>query len=251
VAGDDLTISLFLVGLGATFGLEAMKAETFPRRALFGVLAGIFLLIGVAWLRVKPLWPPLTTAVSAIATNPVSWFVVAMFALAIIAFQPRRPRGEPAPIPEALSPPRIAAVPPRPTPVPPPAAVVEPAPQPIKPQPIKEAPREFANTTPEYLMGIRRQENLTRVQTDKLLSPYLGKWMKVTGTVAQIYNRVTWLTLGDNMKPGERLSVILVVSDTWRDRFHLLEMNKKISAIGIISEINISEVQLDDCELVD
>lgn len=246
MAGDDLTISLFLVGLGATFGLEAMKAETLPRRGLFGILAGIFLLIGIAWLQVKPLWPPLTTAVSAVATNPVSWFVVAMFALAIIAFQPRRPRGEPTPTSEALSPSRIAAVPPTPIPMPPPVAAAEPA-----QEPIEEVPREFANTTPEYLMSIRGQENLTRVQTDKLLSVYLGKWMKVTGTVSQIYHRITWLTLGENTKPGERLSVILVVSDTWRDRFHLLEMNKKISAIGIISEINISEVQLDDCELVD
>jgi hypothetical protein len=235
VAGDDLTISLFLVGLGATFGLEAMKAETFPRRGLFGVLAGIFLLIGFAWLQVKPLWPPLTTAISTIATNPVSWFVVAMFALAIVAFQPRRPRGGPTPMPEALLLPRIAAVPPKPEPT---------------PEPIKEEPREFVNTTPEYLLGIRRQENLTRIQTDKLLSPYFGKWLKVTGTVTQIYDRITWVRIGEAV-PGKTLSVILIVKDTWKPRFHMLEMNNIITAIGKIGEISYSEVQLEECELVD
>jgi hypothetical protein len=237
VAGDDLTISLFLCGLGATFGLEAVKAETFPRRGLFGVLAGIFLLTGIAWLQVKPLWPPFTTAVSAIATNPVSWFVVAMFALAIIAFQPRRPHVEPTPAPKPLPLPLVAAVPPS-------AAAVEPV-----PEPIKEAPREFINTTPEYLLGIRRQENLTRIQTDKLLSPYIGKWLKVTGTVTQIYDRITWIRIGPVVQ-GDTLSVLLVVNPTWKASFHLLELKQTISAIGRINEVSYSEIQLEDCELV-
>jgi hypothetical protein len=159
MSGDDLAICLFLVGLGATFGLEAMKAETTPRRMLFGILGGVFLLTGIAWLQVKPLWPPLTTAVSTIATNPVSWFVVAMFALAIIAFQPRkRPPNSTAQSVSDIVPTLPSAKP--------------------KPQASKLAAppdkRDFVDVTPEYLLNLRNQKDLTEIQTDLMLKPFLG-----------------------------------------------------------------------------
>jgi len=235
MSGDDLAIFLFFLTCSVAFGLEAVKAETIARRVSFGAIALGCLLSGVFWAQVKTIWPSLTDKIAAIATNPVSWFVIGMFFLAVIAFH-RPPQKRDIEKPQAF-----VGIP---TPISVPA--VETAPEPIK----EDHPREFVDTTPEYLLGIRRQDHLTRIQTDRIINPYLGKWMKVTGTVAQIYDRITWLRIGE-VVPGKTLSVILVVEPTWKARFHLLEMNKVISAIGKISDVSYSEVQLEDCELVD
>jgi hypothetical protein len=37
----------------------------------------------------------------------------------------------------------------------------------------------------------------------------------------------------------------------WKERFHLLERNAQISAIGKIVRIFYTEVEMDSCELVD
>ena len=84
--GDDLAILLFLLALAATLGLEAVKAETVPRRFVFALAALGCFMTGVLWLQLKPLWPPFTYGVSTVAHNPLAWFFVILFFLAVAAF---------------------------------------------------------------------------------------------------------------------------------------------------------------------
>src|ERR1700733_13393476 len=122
-----------------------MRAETAAKRATFTALAALVFFSGILWLHIKPLWPPLTVTVAQIATNPVSWFVVAMFAIAILALQPARQAVRPtAPVRAPETP--VAA------------KKIETAPEPKKVPP----PRELVDTTPAYLFSLRRQENMSR-----------------------------------------------------------------------------------------
>jgi len=225
MSGDDLTISLFFVSLAIpAFGLEAMKAETLPRRIVFGSISILCLLTGLFWIRIKTIWPPFTEAATTVATNPLSWFVVLMFFLAVVAFhRPKQRQSAPIQVKEAVS----------------------------KDEP-KEIPeeREFVNVSPEYLLGIRSQENLTRVQTDKILVPFYGKWLKVNGVITEIYETIVWLRIGDK-SDGRRQHVMLFLNDAWKARFHVLELNKPASAIGKIRGVNNTEVELANCELAD
>lgn len=86
MAGDDLSIFLFWVGLAIAFGLEAMKADARSHRIGFGGFASFFLLLGLFWTPIKSTWPPLEKWVAAVATDPASWFMLFMFVAAVFAF---------------------------------------------------------------------------------------------------------------------------------------------------------------------
>jgi hypothetical protein len=88
LAGDDLAIVLFCASLAVGFGLETMKAETITRKAVFGFLTAALVPNMIFWLQIKKVWPPFTEAANSISTNPVAWFVVFMFILAMLAFHP-------------------------------------------------------------------------------------------------------------------------------------------------------------------
>jgi hypothetical protein len=89
-SGDDLAIFLFWAALVVTFGLEAVKASAASHRIGFGVLAAACAICGLLWTQIAKVWPPLTEAVSALATSPQSWFVIFMFVAATFAFGGRR-----------------------------------------------------------------------------------------------------------------------------------------------------------------
>ena len=92
-AGNLETI-LFLFSLAVTFGLEAMKTETTPRRTSFWFLAAVCFLTALGWTYIKPLWPPITGAITSISVNPAAWFVVAMFFLGAFAFHRPKERAK-------------------------------------------------------------------------------------------------------------------------------------------------------------
>jgi hypothetical protein len=102
--GDDLAISLFFLSLAIpAFGLEAMKAETIPRRITLAILAIACLLAALFWLQLKLIWPPFAATMASISTNPVAWFCLVMFILGVLAFhQPRNRKTPNAPIQDTL-----------------------------------------------------------------------------------------------------------------------------------------------------
>jgi hypothetical protein len=84
-----------------------------------------------------------------------------------------------------------------------------------------------------------------------MLEPYIGKWMRVTGTITDIYpNAVALRTKEGKLDPGDLLfDVILLVDEEWKDRFHILERKRKISVIGTFQEVETSSITLHHAEL--
>jgi hypothetical protein len=221
----NLETILFLLGLAVTFGLEAVKAETIARRSMFWGLTLLSLLAALGWTEIRPLCPPLSNAVMSVSSNPVAWFVVGMFFLAVIAFH--RPNSTTVVRRSAL-----------------PATTPQ-----VDEQAKRNKERVFVDVTPDYLLKIKRQKNLTAIQSDRVLEPYMGKWIKVTGKIVQMFERMTFLRLGVD-EDRQPIDVTLMVADEWKSQFHVLPLGHEVTAIGWIDEIRWSEIQLRECEIV-
>jgi hypothetical protein len=86
LSGDNLAVFLFWIALSVPFGIEAVKAEERTYQFSFAALAAVTFLLGLFWVPISKLWPPLTEAVASVATSPQSWFLIFMFAVAVFAF---------------------------------------------------------------------------------------------------------------------------------------------------------------------
>jgi hypothetical protein len=223
--GDDLTVVLFLVTVALTFGIEAVKAETSARQISFGIAAAACCLSGLLWTSLKEASPRLSDWVVPIATNPMAWFIVLMFIAAIFAFSPtkKRPKQDNIVQNDRTS-----------------------LPLSIKPEENKDKPKSFIDVAPSSLLEMRNKEGLTRVQTDRMLAPYIGKWIKYTGPIKNVSERHVVLSINGS----DYNTVFGRFITEHRDRFHLLEIGKTITIIGQIEDVFSSEVSLDDCELV-
>jgi hypothetical protein len=103
LSGDNLAIFLFFIGTAITIALAAMNAAGWRHplliRSLFG-LSVVCVVIGVTGSRFKTVSPAVTGIVTQVATNPVAWFVILMFAIATLLLRPTdgsRTSGAPKP----------------------------------------------------------------------------------------------------------------------------------------------------------
>ncbi|MBV8754654.1 MAG: hypothetical protein JO328_17480 [Hyphomicrobiales bacterium] len=94
LAGDDLTIALFLIGAALTFGAAGMTAAGWRHpvliNGLFG-LAGLFFLVGIGWPFLpflKTMSPVATASIASVATNPVSWFALFVLIIGLLVLGP-------------------------------------------------------------------------------------------------------------------------------------------------------------------
>lgn len=98
VSGDDLTITLFLVGLAINFGVAGMSQAGWKHRLLIAslfLLAVTSLATGLGWPWVKGWSPTATAIITQVATSGIAWFVVIMVGLGAFLFvrgTPKAPR---------------------------------------------------------------------------------------------------------------------------------------------------------------
>jgi hypothetical protein len=84
MAGDDLTIVLFLIGLAATFAVAGMSQAGWKHWAFISILflcAAILLVAGITWPWLKDVSPEAQRIISRIARSPIAWFVVIILGL--------------------------------------------------------------------------------------------------------------------------------------------------------------------------
>jgi hypothetical protein len=105
--------------------------------------------------------------------------------------------------------------------------------------------RFAASSSTQYLMNL--YQDRLEIQGDALAKPYFGKWIKVNGTVHNVYQ--TCVLLDVNKEYWSRAD--LYFDDKWRDRLQLLQKAQPLSAIGQIQRISLFEVTLRECELLD
>jgi hypothetical protein len=94
LSGDDLAITLFLVGTGITLGAAAMSAAGWKHPVLIAILFGLaalFVLSGGLWSQIKDISQAVTRPVTEIATSPIAWFCVLLVALSASVLFRRAP----------------------------------------------------------------------------------------------------------------------------------------------------------------
>jgi len=115
--------------------------------------------------------------------------------------------------------------------------------------PVAPKPREFVDITPAALITLRRQPNLTAIQAERVLAPYVGKWLKITGGVHDVSQNILWLNVPAK-PPNPSYNVAATALDERnRQSFSLMEQ-REITIIGRIGRVEYSNVALDSCELV-
>jgi hypothetical protein len=114
----------------------------------------------------------------------------------------------------------------------------------LPPQP---ADRIFVgdNVTPRFL--IDQYEGVTKMQGDRVAGAYIGKWMKISGTVKNVYpnGSVT-------IEHPDRKSVSMFSLDFKNDleRLEILHPGDRIDAIGQIQSLGQWDITLNDCEFI-
>jgi hypothetical protein len=215
-AGDDLAIVLFLMTLVFGFGLEAMKAEAVARKVVFSVLTAACLLTGGFWLQIKEVWPPFTKTTISVGTNPVAWFVVLMFILAVFAFH--RPTN------------RNWGVTSGP-----------------EPDPVPLSQRIFLDVSLTYLTGLYKDR--TSLQADALAAAYLTKWMSVTGKVAEMTKKFDGGLIVLIRSDDEKIvSASFLEKD--KEKITHIAHGTAVTVQGELERINSYSVNLRNCEIV-
>jgi tRNA_anti-like len=217
-AGDDLAIVLFFISLGFGFGLETMKAETIVRKIAFAFMTTACLSSGVFWLQIKKVWPPFTEAATSVGTNPVAWFVVLMFILAVFAFHRPRNRNK-----DEIS---SFGVP---------------------PDPAFPAQKIFVDVSPEYLIDLYKDR--TSVQGDALAAAYLSKWVSVKGKVSDISDMYGGGLLVIVVSGNEKIVAASFLAKEKSKISHIAH-GATISVQGELAGINSYSIKLANCEMV-
>jgi hypothetical protein len=227
LTGDDLTIVLFFVGTAVSIAGAAMSAAGWKHPLLIWILcslAGICLVIGVAWPIVKTVSPPATAAIDQIATNPVAWFAVLILGMTASILLPKRRTNEPGAV--AIS------LPVRPTSV---ATAM--------PTPPKE--KLFIDVSPAYLTELYK--NRTSIQGDVLASAFMGKWISATGSVSDVtgYDNYSNIVLFDN----DRTMISAVCYGETKKKADGISKGRTVTVEGEISAIDDMRVRLENCEI--
>jgi hypothetical protein len=103
--------------------------------------------------------------------------------------------------------------------------------------------RSYTDRTPEGLIAFL-SGGLTDMQAQKLVAPFLGKWMQVSGAVSHVGDTGQVTFKGREVYMWFR-------GPEWLDRLAMLSPGSQISVVGRITKIQYSSVRLEDCELVD
>ena len=111
--------------------------------------------------------------------------------------------------------------------------------------------------TPKYLIGIFRDH--TDIQGAKLTAGYLGKWMKVSGSLGNVISttpNLAQLTFerAQLSRAGptwfDSTGFYMIFKKPWIDRLAIVKRGDKLTVIGQIERIDSVSVQLENCELV-
>jgi hypothetical protein len=104
-----------------------------------------------------------------------------------------------------------------------------------------------------YLVGLC--EGLTDIQVQARTAPYIGKWLRVTGRVRQVFeyfaDETCVLLRSDSERRPDRELHKLIFAERWAGQLHLLNLDDRIAVMGRIKTIDIFQIILTDCELVD
>lgn len=120
-------------------------------------------------------------------------------------------------------------------------------------QPLSE--RLFVAKSPQELTGFFK--DLIDVQAEKLIQPYIGKWLKISGQVSNASHHADMLKLWqvfvfvkNEDKRYPDIQIALYFSDTWTERLSLITRDTNITVQRRINKVSSHGLELHACELV-
>jgi hypothetical protein len=106
--------------------------------------------------------------------------------------------------------------------------------------------RVMVNVDGVYLTNICKEH--MAIQAEKLIQPFIGKWMKVVGRVADIKEEDSGMKV--IFERNESLLYILTFDDrSWRDHLLVMPRGTQINALGKIQNIAATWISLTSCKL--
>jgi len=104
------------------------------------------------------------------------------------------------------------------------------------------------NITPDYLSGFYDQH--IEVQADKLAEIYIGKWIRVSGPMRDVWEGDDGMLALMRISDGNNMSIGMRFDMKWKDRLSVLSKNTTITVLGQIARIQLGQLNLHNCELV-
>ncbi|SRR6266851_4049921 len=236
MSGDDLTIALFLFGTAIAFGLTAVTLAGWTHRTLvlsfFGA-AIILFLSAVFWPTIGEHWSGLKTLLNEIVANYLAFRLIILFVLLMFCFDFAMKMGWISVRAEAL------AERPR-------ASTEDDAGE----ETANGTERKVVDAEPSYLMGL--YQGTTKIRADRLAAIYVGKWLRVSGSVYNVGSSLGVQIVVVLQEEGqEEPRLFLVFNESWAERLELLHPKQEIKALGKIERISSTTIDFRECELID
>ena len=115
--------------------------------------------------------------------------------------------------------------------------------------------RIFIKHPPLYLLYLCK--DITAVEASRLMKPYFGKWLYVSGRLDDVHEyggkwhvAVDIVTGIKGLTAGFRQADLTFDSTKWADYLGLLAKGSPVYAIGVVREFSSFGVVLENCELV-
>lgn len=116
-----------------------------------------------------------------------------------------------------------------------------------------DAERIIVEVTPEYLTNFFNEH--TAAQANRLLSPYVGKWIEVSGFVVDVYEESDYSSVFLDTDPRPESYRYYVIAyfrnKKWIDRASVLKRDDCVSVLGKIYRASSTSLHLEDCEIID
>lgn len=125
-----------------------------------------------------------------------------------------------------------------------------PAPQPAPPTPSEKPIIVPDDVTPHYLSEIYAKH--TEIQADVLAEKtYIGKWIKVSGPIYDIGEGYKSVNVSIGISRTNDTFISMTFDINWKDRLSHLRKNTPITVLGQIKRIQLHQLNLHHCELVE
>lgn len=136
---------------------------------------------------------------------------------------------------------------------------------PSPPQPIVSTVSETRlfvpdSVDPDFLAALRNDR--TSIQSEPLVLPYIGKWIRFTGSVRNVYEPTEFRLLEKTTRRsmvvveyGARhretnTQIFMQFGEAWLDRLHMLQRGNSITVEGRLDRILSHEIHLEDCSIL-
>jgi hypothetical protein len=118
---------------------------------------------------------------------------------------------------------------------------------------VDKSNRVIVDVTPETLLSF--YEGRMGIEGDRLLAPYVGKWMKISGEIEDITSMLGVSSIGPMITLAHDRdkipNAILNFSGDQKDRVATLRRKQRITALCMIFGSLIHTISLSNCELVE